>query len=82
MTQISHEQTAKQLMDALQVAKSLEETRIGWRNYAKDQAWSRFVIPSEELSLVAGGRDAWGSQLELLSPQAQKDKRVKGNALN
>ena len=27
-------------------------------------------------------RDAWRSQLELLLPQPQKDKRAKGNTLN
>ena len=35
-----------------------------------------------KLPLVAGDRDAWRSQLELLPPQPQKDKRAKGNALN
>ena len=47
------------------------------RNYVEDLAWSRLGIPPAKLPLVAGDRDAWRSQLELLPPQPQKDKRAK-----
>ena len=56
--------------------------RTRWWNYAKDLAWSRLGISPAELPLVAKGRDAWRSQLELLPLQPQKNKRVKRNALN
>ena len=53
-----------------------------WRNYVKDLTCSRLGISPEKLPLVAGDRDAWRSQLELLPPQPQKDKRTKGNTMN
>ena len=59
-----------------------ERSNTRGRNYVKDLAWSRLGIPPAKLPLVAGDRDAWRSQLKLLSPQPQKDKRAKGNTLN
>ena len=83
VTQMSHEQTAKQLMDALPSCKRLrEQPRTHWWNYVKDLAWSCLGIPPAKLPLVAGDWDAWRSQLKLLPPQLQKDKQAKGNALN
>ena len=55
--------------------------RTRWRDYAEDLAWLRLGIPPAELPLVAGDRDAWRSQLKLLLPQPQKDKRAKGITL-
>ena len=77
---MSHERTAKQLMDALPSGKRPKRRpRARWRNYVEDLAWSRLGISLAKLPLVAGDRDTWRSQLELLSPQPQKDKRAKGN---
>ena len=71
---MSHERTAKQLMDALPHGKKPRgRPRTRWRNYVKDLAWSRLGIPPAKLPLVAEDRDAWRSQLELLPPQPQKD---------
>ena len=56
--------------------------RTRWRNYVEDLARSRLEIPPAKLPLVAGDRDAWRSQLELLPPQPQKNKRAKENTLN
>ena len=81
-----HVRTAKQPMDGLPSGKkprrrNYVEPRTRWRNYVEDLAWSRLGIPPAKLPLVAGDRDAWRSQLELLPPQPQKDKRTKGNKL-
>ena len=55
VTRMSHERTAKQLMDALPRGKRpRERSRTRWRNYVEDLAWSRFRIPSAKLLLVAG----------------------------
>ena len=83
VTRMSHERTAKQPMDAFPSGKrSSGRPRTRWRNYVKDLAWSRLGIPPAKLPLVAGDRDACRSQLELLQPKPQKDKRAKGNTLN
>ena len=83
VTPKSHERTAKQLMDALPSGKEPRgRSRTCWRNYVEDSAWLRLGIPPAKLPLVAGDRDAWRSQLELLPPQPQKDKRTKGNTMN
>ena len=83
VTRMFHERTAKQLMDALSCDKGPRgRPRTRWRNYVEDLAWSRLGIPPAKLPLVAGDRDAWRSQLELLPPQPQKDKRAKGKTLN
>ena len=50
--------------------------RTRWRDYVEDLSWSRLDIPAEHLSFVAGDRDAWRLELELLPPQSTKDKRV------
>ena len=74
---------SEQLVDALLIGKRRgrrPRTR-GW-NYVEDLAWSRLGIPPAKLPLVAGDRDACKSQLELLPPQLQKDKREKGNVLS
>ena len=64
VTRMSHEQTAKQLMDALPSGKrGGGRPRTRWRNYVENLAWSRLRIPPVELPLVAGDRDAWRSQL-------------------
>ena len=55
--------------------------RNRWRNYVEDLVWSRLGIPPVKLPLVAGDWDAWRSQIELLPPQLQKDKREKGNTV-
>ena len=82
VTLISHERTAKQLMDALPSGKRPRgRPRNRWRNYVEDLVWSRLGIPPVKLPLVAGDWDAWISQLELLPPQLQKDKREKGNTV-
>ena len=83
VTRMSHERTAKQLMDALPSGKRPRgRPRTRWQNYVEDLAWSRLGIPPAKLPLIEGGWDAWRSQLELLSPQPQKDKRAKENTLN
>ena len=52
VTQMSHEQTSKQLMDALPSRKrSRRRTRTSWRNYVEDLAWSRLGIPPAKLPL-------------------------------
>ena len=67
VTRMSHEQTAKQLMDALPSGKGPKgRPRTLWRNYVKDLAWLRLKILPAKLPLVAGNRDAWRSQLQLL----------------
>ena len=82
-TRMSHEQTAKQLMDAFPSGKRpIGQPRTRWRNYVEDLALSRCGIPPAKLMLVAGERDAWSSQLKLLPPQPQKDKREKRNTQN
>ena len=83
VTRMSHEQTAKQLMDAFPSGKRpIVQPRTRWQNYVEDLALSRCGIPPAKLMLVAGERDAWSSQLKLLPPQPQKDKREKGNTQN
>ena len=83
VTHMSHERTAKQLIDALpRDQRSRGRLRARWRNYVKDLAWSRFEILPAELPLIAGDGDAWRFQLKLLRPQPQMDKREKGNTLN
>ena len=70
-------------MDALPSDKRpRDRPRTHWQNNAKDLAWSRLRIPPAQLPLVAEDWNAWRFQLELLPPQPQKDKRVKGNTLN
>ena len=70
-------------MDVLPSGKRpRERPRTRWRNYVEDLAWSLFGIPPAKLPLVARDWDAWRSQLELLSPQPQKDKRAKEDTLN
>ena len=83
VTRISHEHTAKQLMNALPSGKRPRgQPRTQWRNYVKDLAWSRLGIPPAKLPLVAGDQDAWKSQLELLPRQPQKDTQENGYTLN
>ena len=83
VTRMSHERTAKQLKNALPSDKRpRERPRTRWRNYVENLAWSRLENPPAKLPLVAGDRDAWRFQLELLPPQPQKDKRAKENPLN
>ena len=73
---MSHEQTAKQLMDAVPNGKKPRgQPRNCWPNYVKDLARSCLEIPRAKLPLDAGDRDAWRSQLKLLHPQTQKDKQ-------
>ena len=79
---MSHKQTAKQLVDALSSGKSLEgNPELAGRIMLKS-SWSDLGIPPAELPLVAGDRDAWRCQFELLPPQPQKNKQAKENALN
>ena len=79
VTRMSHERTAKQLMDALLSGKRpRRRARTRWRNYVEDLAWSRLGISPAELPLVAGDRNAWKSQLELLPSQTQKGQVGKG----
>ena len=53
MARMSHEQTAKQLMDALPSDKRPRvPPRTCRRNYVEDLAWSRLGILLEELPLV------------------------------
>ena len=55
VTQMSHERTAKQLIDALSSGKSPRgRPRTRWRNYVRNLAWSRLGIPPAKLLLVAG----------------------------
>ena len=81
-----HEQTTKQLMDALPSGKRRRgRPKTRWRNYVEDLARLRLGIPPAELPQVAGDRDAWRSQLKLPPPPPplpQKDKRATGNRLN
>ena len=63
-------------MDALPIGKRPKgQPKTRWRNYVEDLR--RLGIPPAELPLVAEDRDAWRSQLKLLAPQPQKDKRAK-----
>ena len=83
VSRMIRQRTAKQLMNALPSGKRPRgRPRTRWRNYVKDLAWSRLEIPPAELLLVSKDRDAWRSQLDLLPPKTQKDKRAKGNKLN
>ena len=77
---MSHEKTAKQLMDPLPSGKRPKRRpRTRWPYYVKDLAWSCLGIPQ----LAAGDSDARRSQLKLLLPQPpKKDKRTKENTLN
>ena len=73
VTRMSHERTAKQLMDALSSSKRVRgRPRTDWRNYVEDLPWSLFGIPPEKLPLVAEDQDAWRSQLELLPPHPKR----------
>ena len=73
VTQISHDQTAKQLMDAPPSDKRHRgRPRIRWQNYVEDLAWSHLGIPPAKLPLVAGDWDAWRSQSKLLPSQLQR----------
>ena len=55
VTRMTHEQTAKQLIDALPSAKKLRgRPRTRWQNYVEDLAWSRLEISPSKLILVAG----------------------------
>ena len=59
VTQMSHEQTAKQIIDALPSGKRPRgRPRTCWQNWVEDQAWWRLKIPPTQLALVAGNRDA------------------------
>ena len=72
---MSHERTAKQLMDALPSGKRLiGQPRTRWRNYIEDLEWPHLGIPPAKLPLVAGDQDAWRSQLELVPPKGQAGK--------
>ena len=51
--------------------------RTCWRNYVEDLAWSHLGIPPVKLPLIAGDRDAWRSQLELLPPATPKGQASK-----
>ena len=80
---MSHEQLAKQLMDALPSRKSPRgRPRTRWQKHVEDLAWSRLGIPRAKLPLVAGDRNAWRFQLELLPHNPEKDQRVKENTPN
>ena len=75
-------QIAKQLMAALPSGKRFirGQPRTRWGNYAEDLAWSHLGISPAKLLLVAGDKvagdkDAWRSQLELLPLQP---KRISG----
>ena len=47
---MSHERSAKQLMDALPSSKRpRERPRTRWQNYVEDLAWSRLGIPRKKL---------------------------------
>ena len=53
VTRMSHERTAKQLMDAFRSGKGPRgRPRTRWRNYVEDLAGSRLRIPPAELPLV------------------------------
>ena len=55
VAQMSHQRTAKQLMNALPRGKRPRgRPRTCWRNYVEDLAWSRLGIPPAKLPLVAG----------------------------
>ena len=59
---MSHEQTAKQPIDALPSGKRPRgRPRTCWRNYAEELAWSCRRILPVKLRLVAGDRDPWRS---------------------
>ena len=52
VTRMSHERTAKQLMDALPSGKSPRgRPRTRWRNYVEDLAWSRLGYLQAHLPL-------------------------------
>ena len=64
VSRMFHEQTAKQLMEALPSSKRLRgQLRSRARNYVEDLAWLRIGMSPAELLLVIGDRDAWRSQL-------------------
>ena len=59
VTQMSHELTAKQLINALSNGKRPRgRPKTRWWNYVKDLTWSRLGIQPAKLPLVAGDRDA------------------------
>ena len=67
VTLMLHERTAEQPTDTLPSGKKPRKRRkFCCRDYAEDQAWTCLGIPSVELQLVAGDRDAWRFQLKLL----------------
>ena len=77
---MSHEQTAKQLIDALSSGKRpREQRRTCWQNYVEDLAWSHLgTLGTVKLPLVAEDQDAWRPQLKLLplqTPKRQVGKR-------
>ena len=83
VTRMSHERSAKQLMDAFSSCKRLRgRLRSRWPDYDENLAWSCVGIPLAESPLVAKDWDAWRSQLKLLPTQLQKDTRKKRNTLN
>ena len=50
VTRVSHERTAKQLMDVVPSGKrSRGRPRACWWNYVEDLAWSRLEIPPAKL---------------------------------
>ena len=68
VTRMSHEQTAKQLMDALPSGKRLRgRPRTRWRNYVEDLA-GHVLEFHQQIATSWGDRNAWRSQLELLPP--------------
>ena len=72
---MSHEQTAKQLMDALPSSKrSRGQPITRWQNYVEDLAWLRLGVSPAELPLVAGDRDVGAAAPATLEGQPDKRK--------
>ena len=51
------------------------QPRTRWQNYVEELAWSHLGIPPAELPLVAGDRDAWRCQFELLPHNPKRISR-------
>ena len=69
VTQMSHEQTAKQLLVALPSGKRpIGRPRTRWQNYVEDLARSRLGIPPAKLPLVAGDM-----RITISSPRKPRD---------
>ena len=72
---MSHEQRAKQLMDALPSGKTPRERhRTPGRNYVKDLAWSHPKIPPAKLPLVVAILGDSNSSCVSAIPEGQVDK--------